>query len=241
MDKEYKAAMIVIGNEILSGRTQDSNINYLANKLVECGVTLSEVRIVPDIEAAIIGAIHDLKGAVDYIFTTGGIGPTHDDITSMSVAKALGVELEIHQDAYDILLSHYGEEGLTPARLKMAKVPAGATLIPNPVSGAPGFRIENIHVMAGIPRIMQAMTDHVCMTLQGGAVVQSRTVTCTLTESVIAERLEDIQEEYPQVDIGSYPYYKDGAPGVNIVLRSADQDALDAAERRISVEVIEDH
>ncbi len=230
MQREYKAAMIVIGNEILSGRTQDLNVNYIAKKLVDRGVSLAEVRVVSDVEAAIINAIHDLKDSVDYIFTSGGIGPTHDDITAASVAKAFDVDLEINAEARAILLDHYGEDGLTPQRLEMAKVPVGASLIPNHVSGAPGFVIGNVHVMAGVPRICHVMMDHIVTGLKGGAVVRSRTVECMLGESIIAKHLGDLQGKWPDVDIGSYPYFEDGIPGVNIVLRSSDETGLASAE-----------
>ena len=231
MGQEYKAAMIVIGNEILSGRTQDLNVSYVAKKLVDRGVTLAEVRVVSDIEGEIIAAIHDLKERVDYIFTSGGIGPTHDDITAASVARAFDVALEKNAEARAILLNHYGEEGLTDERLEMASMPVGvSSLIPNPVSGAPGFVIGNVHVMAGVPRICHAMMDHVAAGLKGGAVIKSRTVECMVGESAIANNLSALQDKWPDIDIGSYPYFEDGIPGVNIVLRSSDEAVLDDAE-----------
>ncbi len=233
MGKIYKAAMVVIGNEILSGRTQDLNVNYVANKLVACGVSLVEVRVIPDDEAVIIDTIRSLKDVVDYVFTSGGIGPTHDDITAASIAKAFGVELVVNEEVRGVLLAHYGTEELTAPRLKMACIPEGAWLIPNPVSGAPGFVIENVYVMAGVPRIMQAMMDDAALMLQGGAVVHSCTVPCSLTESVIAQGLAEIQDKWTGVDIGSYPYFENGRFGVNIVLRSSDEADLDAAERDV--------
>lgn len=236
MEKTYKAAMVVIGNEILSGRTQDKNINYLANKLVERGISLAEVRIVPDIEGKIIQALHDLKDQLDYVFTSGGIGPTHDDITSECVARACGAEYEIHDEAYKILEAHYGQKEFNKPRQKMAMTPKGATLIPNPVSAAPGFIIENIYVMAGVPRIMQAMVDHVVPSLAGGAVINSQTVHCNYPESKIAESLGRIQERWPEVDIGSYPAYKEGKPSVNVVLRSASDKILEKV--KIEVETL---
>lgn len=226
MGKQYTAAMIVIGNEILSGRTQDLNINYVANKLVECGVVLTEVRIIPDLEDMIVSTIRALSPQVDYIFTSGGIGPTHDDITAASVAKAFDVELVENPQARALLLAHYGEGDLNEARLRMARIPAGAELVPNPVSAAPGFIIKNTYVMAGVPRIMQAMMDHIAYSLAGGAVILSRTVPCNLTESIIAEPLAEIQDQWKSVDIGSYPYFKDGVLGVNVVLRSHIEDDL---------------
>lgn len=234
MVKQYTAAMIVIGNEILSGRTQDLNINYVANKLVECGVVLAEVRIIPDVESVIISTIMALNTQVDYIFTSGGIGPTHDDITAVSVAKAFDVALEEHIEAKSLLLAHYGADELSVARLRMARIPVGAELIPNPVSAAPGFVIRNTYVMAGVPRIMQAMMDHVACTLKGGAVVKSKTVSCNLTESAIAFKLSEVQKNWELVDIGSYPYFKDGVLGVNIVLRSSVGGDLNQATSDVS-------
>lgn len=233
MSKEYTAAMVVIGNEILSGRTQDANVNYVACKLVAAGVRLREVRIVPDVEDVIVGTVRELKSKHDYVFTSGGIGPTHDDITAMCVAKACDTVLEQNKEAHDILLEYYGKDELTDARLRMAQIPVGGSLIPNPVSAAPGFQIENVYVMAGVPRIMQAMMDHVVCGLDGGTVIQSRTVISSLRESMIAESLGDIQEQYPSVDVGSYPYFKDGELGVNIVLRSDEIDLLSCAEKDV--------
>ncbi len=233
MQKQYKAAMIVIGNEILSGRTQDKNINYVAQKLVECGVVLEEVRIIPDDEDIIVNTVHTLKSQVDYVFTSGGIGPTHDDITAACIAQACGVKLEENKEAYGVLFDYYGEAELTDSRLRMAQIPVGGVLIPNPVSSAPGFQIENVYVMAGVPRIMQAMMDHVAMTLQGGAVIESRTVLCEHPESVIAEKLGALHERYDVVDIGSYPHFQNGKLGVSIVLRSDDINALDLAEQDV--------
>lgn len=232
-DKQYRAALIVIGNEILSGRTQDKNINYIAVALGENGISLAEVRIVPDIEGKIIEAIRDLRDVYDYVFTTGGIGPTHDDITSESVAKAFDVPWEVHPQAYEILETHYGVDDFTSARQKMAMTPRGATLIANPVSAAPGFVIGNVYVMAGVPKIMQAMMDDIVQGLKGGAVIQSRTVSSPLPESVIAQGLGEIQGRWPHVDIGSYPFFQNGAVGVSIVLRSVDEDVLGKAEAEV--------
>ncbi len=233
MGKTYKAAMLVIGNEILSGRTQDKNINYLANKLGEQGISFVEVRIVPDIEEKIVEALKSLKEQVDYVFTSGGIGPTHDDITSECVAKACGVAFGTHPEAFEILEAHYGKEEFNAPRRKMAMTPQGAELIPNPVSAAPGFIIDNIYVMAGVPRIMQAMVDHVVPSLAGGALVKSENVPCFYPESKIAEGLGDIQKKFPDVDIGSYPYFKDGKTGVNVVLRSSNEESLTKAKEDV--------
>jgi len=226
----FKASLCIIGNEILSGRTHDSNTPWLAERFVRLGLVLVEVRIVQDIEEEIITAVNDLRAKSDYVFTTGGIGPTHDDITAQSVAKALGVELELNDEAYQALVKHYGsEEEVTPARKKMAMIPAGARLIPNPVSGAPGFVIENVHVMAGVPRIMHAMFDDIASKLEKGKPVLSNTVTCKLPESAVAEELMAMQKHFPTVDIGSYPHYRGGELGLSIVLRSTDNDNLDRA------------
>lgn len=230
----YSVALIVIGNEILSGRTQDTNTSWIAENLMSMGVVLHQVRVVPDIESEIIGAVHDLKDKVDYVFTTGGIGPTHDDITAESIAKAFDTRLMLHHDAYQILVRHYGsEEQVTPPRKKMAMIPEGASLINNPVSGAPGFQIENVFVMAGVPRIMQAMFDDVKTRLKKGKPVLSNTIACSLSESAIAEPLERLQKKYPAVSIGSYPHFRGGILGLSLVLRSTDNDTVRAATNEV--------
>ncbi len=230
----YKTALIVIGNEILSGRTQDANTSWIAENLMSMGVILHQVRVVPDIEDEIIMAVNELRGKMDYVFTTGGIGPTHDDITAESIAKAFGLKLELNKEAYDILVRHYGsEKEVTPPRKKMAMIPAGASLINNPVSGAPGFQIENVFVLAGVPRIMQAMFDDVVTRLNRGKPVLSNTIACSLAESVIAEPLEKIQKNYPAVNIGSYPHFRGGILGLSLVLRSTDDETLDSATRDV--------
>jgi molybdenum cofactor synthesis domain-containing protein len=226
----YKAAIVVIGNEILSGRTQDTNTSWIAGNLVGLGVMLQEVRVVPDVESDIIFAINELRQKVDYVFTTGGIGPTHDDITAESIAKALDAPLELNQTAYDILVRHYGSEDLvTPPRKKMAMIPVGAKLINNPVSAAPGFQIGNVFVMAGVPKIMQAMFDDVKNRISHGKPMLSNTIACSLPESAIAEPLERIQNKYPTVSVGSYPHFRGGILGLSLVLRSIDEDSLDLA------------
>ena len=235
MTKDYKAALIIIGDELLSGRTQDINTQYIATALNEVGVGLSEVRIIPDDEDKIIETVHAVREEVDYLFTTGGIGPTHDDITAASMAKAFGVELEENAEAREILRAFYEGRGdrLTDARLKMACIPAGATLIPNDVSGAPGFILGNVYVMAGIPKVMQSMMGHIVQSLEGGAKVVSRTIQGECGESDIAAALEDIQQAFLSVSIGSYPRLHDGTFTVRIVLRSSDVGALDDAEKRV--------
>ena len=230
----YKTALIIIGNEILSGRTQDANTAWIAENLMSLGVVLHQVRVVPDIENEIIMAVNELREKVDYVFTTGGIGPTHDDITAEAIAKAFGVELELNKEAYDILVRHYGsEKEVTPPRKKMAKIPVGASLINNPVSGAPGFQIGNVFVLAGVPRIMQAMFDDVVTRLSRGKPVLSNTIACSLAESAIAEPLEEIQKCYPAVNIGSYPHFRGGILGLSLVLRSTEDEILDRATRDV--------
>lgn len=234
MAKTYHAAMIVIGNEILSGRTQDKNINYLALKLNESGVQLREVRIIPDVENTIIGCVNEVRAAYDYVFTSGGIGPTHDDITAESISKAFGVPWALDDRAYQILLEYYGEEKFTDARKKMAMIPKGAGLVPNPVSSAPGFVIDNVYVLAGVPAVFQAMVDYIALDLQGGDVVQSRTVSSPHPESVMADQLGEIQLRFPDVDIGSYPHFRTGSWAVNIVLRGTDEALLGKAHAEVA-------
>ncbi len=226
----YTVALIVVGNEILSGRTQDTNTSWIAEQLNKIGVLLQQVRVVPDVEPDIIAAIHDLREKYDYVFITGGIGPTHDDITAEAVAKAFKAKLQLNQTAFDILVRHYGgEEYVTPPRKKMAMIPDGADLINNPVSGAPGFQIENVFVMAGVPRIMQAMFDDVKTRLKKGKPVLSNTVSCSLAESDVAEPLSALQDKYPSVSIGSYPHFRGGLLGLSLVLRSVNDQELDRA------------
>ena len=230
----YTVALVIVGNEILSGRTQDSNTSWIAENLNRIGVVLYQVRVVPDIEGEIIKAVNELRGIVDYVFTTGGIGPTHDDITAESIARAFDVKLELNEEAYGILVRHYGsEDQVTPPRKKMAMIPAGASLINNPVSGAPGFQIGNVFVMAGVPRIMQAMFDDVQTRLSRGKPVLSNTIACSLAESAIAEPLEAVQKNYPSVNIGSYPHFRGGILGLSLVLRSNDDETLDLATRDV--------
>ena len=228
-----RVAVLVIGNEILSGRTVDKNINWIAEQMTKHGVPLSEVRIVPDIEAKIVEALNALRGEYDYVFTTGGIGPTHDDITAASVALALGVEFERHEQAYNVLLDYYGRAELTEARATMADMPRGAELIPNPVSGAPGFYIDNIFVMAGVPRIMQAMLEDVITKIKPGKEILSNTVFCDLQESKVAEGLKKIQASYDSVDIGSYPSFRGGILNVSVVLRGTDGPAIREATKQV--------
>ena len=226
-DKIYTAALVIIGDEILSGRTHDKNTPWIAEQLNIIGVRLAEVRVIPDVKQKIIDTVNEMRAAHDYVFTTGGIGPTHDDITAESVAAAFGVELELNDAAYQELLSYYKDESeITESRKKMAYIPKGAELIDNPVSGAPGIKIENVHVMAGVPRIMQSMFDAIAPTLKGGKPVKSRSVTCNLAESLVADGLAVIDQNYPDIGIGSYPKYQNGKFGTSLVLRGIDEDQL---------------
>jgi len=227
MSESKKIALVIIGGEILSGRTLDKNTQWIAERLTEHGAILTEVRIVLDSNEVIIKAVQELSAANDYVFTTGGIGPTHDDITAQSVADAFNARLETNAEAFAVLQAYYDEGEFTPARQKMAMIPAGASLIPNPVTAAPGFLIENVFVMAGVPRIMQAMFDHVLEHIEAGQPILSRTVTCQLQESQIAPDLGALQETYPDIEIGSYPNYRNKEFGLSLVLRGTDASLLD--------------
>lgn len=238
-EKSYRSAIVVIGNEILSGRTKDTNTPWISEKLQEHGVVLGEVRIIPDIEESIVTTINELRPRFDYIFTTGGIGPTHDDVTAECIAKAFGTTLERNKEAFDILEEHYGLEALTPPRAKMSMIPVGAKLIPNPVTAAPGFIMENVFVMAGVPRIMQAMLDHIMREIHTGKRILSNTVTCGLAESVVATELGALQEQFPEIQMGSYPHYRAGVLGLSLVTRGSDEARLEEATQKI-VELIQE-
>ncbi|MCY4002270.1 MAG: molybdopterin-binding protein [Rhodospirillales bacterium] len=223
------AAMLVIGNEILSGRTQDKNVVHVAKRMSDLGVRLSEVRVVPDVRDRIVAAVRELSSAWDYLITTGGIGPTHDDITTECVAVAMGVEVERNAEAHRRLRAHYEgtEIELNEARLRMANIPVGATLIDNPVSAAPGFRLANVFVLAGVPAIMKAMLAVLEPQLVRGPPLRSRTLVVSRPEGLIAGDLAAVATEYPDVDIGSYPFYRPPDIGTSLVLRAADPDRLD--------------
>ena len=227
------AAVIVIGNEILSGRTRDENLAWLAVELNKIGVQLREARVIPDIEEVIIKSLNELRSQYDFVFTSGGIGPTHDDITSETVAKAFGVAYICNSQAREILSNHYGEENLNESRLKMAYMPEGASLIENPVSAAPGFLIGNVIVMAGVPRIMQAMFANVKHKIKGGKPILSETVSIFLTEGIIAKGLSEIQNNFPDVEIGSYPFIKNGRLGTSLVSRHTEQDRINEVVSKI--------
>ncbi len=228
IDKTVTAAVLLIGDEILSGRTQDKNLAHIAQWLGERGIRVREVRVIPDVEAEIVAAVNEMRAKFDYVFTTGGIGPTHDDITADSVAKAFGVGIGFHPEAMARLTAHYEETGIefNDARKRMARIPDTATLIDNPVSKAPGFQIGNVFVMAGIPMIMQVMLESLEPRLTGGAKLLSTNVSAHLGEGVLAEPLGALQAKYPDVSMGSYPFYRGGSFGVTLVFRSTDEAVL---------------
>lgn len=223
------AAMLVIGDEILSGRTRDANMHHLAGALTAAGIALMEVRIVADEHDRIIDALNALREGYDTVFTSGGIGPTHDDITADAVAAAFGVAIDVREDARALLAAHYESTGrtLNDARLRMARIPEGATLIDNPVSIAPGFSIGNVHVMAGVPSVFQAMVASVMPGLKGGPPLLSKSLRVARGEGDIAGPLGEIATAHPDVSLGSYPFQQDGIHGANIVARSADAARLD--------------
>ncbi len=228
----WTAALIVVGDEILSGRTQDKNIAQVASWLGIQGIRLREVRVVPDVMDAIVEAVNTLRARNDYLFTTGGIGPTHDDITVDAVAQALGVDVVIHPKARAILESYYETRGgLNDARLRMARVPAGADLIENSVSGAPGIRAGNVYLMAGVPGITAQMLDTLTGKLEGGLPLLSTTVGCWVAESEIADLLRETEKAFEECQIGSYPFFREGKTGANFVIRSVSDVQLKACAR----------
>lgn len=231
--KAVTAALVIIGNEILSGRTQDANLAFLARELGEVGIQMREARVVPDDEKEIIAAVNELRRRYDHVFTTGGIGPTHDDITSASIAKALGRRYVRHPEAERRLLAYYPPEKVNAARMKMADTPEGAELIDNPVSVAPGFRVENVYVLPGIPSILQAMFEGLKPKLRGGAVVRSRTLTVFCPEGEIAKPLSDIQARHAMVEIGSYPFMRQDRFGTSLVFRGVDEAEITAAAEEL--------
>ncbi len=227
------AALLIIGNEILSGRTQDVNLNYIAKKLGEIGIPLKEARVVPDIESEIVAAVNAMRARYTYLFTTGGIGPTHDDITVDAVAAAFGVKAITHPQARELLVNFYGAENTTPARMRMARTPEGASLIANPVSVAPGIKIDNVYLMAGVPNIMQGMMDNIVATLRHGPAMYSMTVSGFIAESIVAEELGAVARKYPQLDIGSYPWVRQSRHGTALVARGTDAEAVRQAADEI--------
>jgi molybdenum cofactor synthesis domain-containing protein len=229
------AAMLVIGDEILSGRTRDANMHYLAGQLTERGIDLKEVRVVSDDADAIIAAVQALSADYAHVFTSGGIGPTHDDITADCIAAAFGAHIDVRADARALLQAHYDRSGqeLNAARLRMARIPDGATLIDNPVSTAPGFSLGNVHVMAGVPSVFKAMVGSILPTLTGGAPLLSRTLQLFKGEGDLAGPLGAFAQDYPDLSVGSYPFQKDGVYGSNIVVRGSDAVALDLAMKAL--------
>lgn len=226
MSDQPTAAVLIIGNEILSGRTQDSNLAHIGRELGEIGVRLAEARVVADIEAEIIDALNALRRRYTYVFTTGGIGPTHDDITSACVAKAFGLPFGRHPVAERRLLDYYPPEKVNAARMRMAETPQGAELIDNPISIAPGFRVENVYVLAGVPAVMRAMLDGIKAQLKGGPRLKSKSLTLYTPEGEVAEALAAMQKDHADIDIGSYPFTRDGRFGTTIVFRGTDEAML---------------
>ena len=229
------ACLLVIGNEVLSGRTQDLNIKHLATGLGAIGIPLREVRVIPDIAETIVATVNEVRAKFDHVLTTGGIGPTHDDITSECIAQAFGVPWEPHPEAFALMEASYKQGEFNAARQRMATMPRGATLIKNKMSVAPGFTMGNVHVMAGVPRVMQSMWETLGPTLEGGTPVQSRAVhVLGLPEGAIAEGLERIQHEYPALDLGSYPFYRSSGNGVSLVAKGTDGAELDGCIAKVA-------
>ena len=235
MNKKVKinAAILIIGNEILSGRTQDTNTSTLANWLNSIGVQVGEVRIVPDIERIIVETVNLLRVKYDYLFTTGGIGPTHDDITAQSISKAFGLKYEIHNQAFKILEEYYKPGEFTEGRQKMTWMPSEANLILNPTSGAPGFNVENVFSLPGVPSILKSMLGGLRHKIIGGEPIKSLTISLRTVESEIASSLKKVQESYRDIEIGSYPFFHAGKLGVSIVIRSDDQSRIDVCNDEI--------
>ena len=224
------ACLLVIGNEVLSGRTQDLNIKFIATRLGEIGIPLREVRVIPDVPETIITTVNTVRAQFDHVFTTGGIGPTHDDITSECISAAFGVPWEIHPEAFARMERHYKPGEFNAARQRMATMPRGATLIDNAISIAPGFTIGNVHVMAGVPRIMQSMFNALAPSLVGGPPIISRAVHAVgLLEGAVAAGLSAVQDKYPELDLGSYPYYRATGNGVALVAKGPDPASCEAA------------
>jgi len=232
-NKTVTAAMVIIGNEVLSGRTKDANLGFLGDELNQLGIRMMEARIVADIEAEIIDAVNSLRARYDYVFTTGGIGPTHDDITSLCIARAFGLGHGRHPEAEAILLAHYKPEDVTEARMKMSETPHGAELLLNPVSRAPGFRVENVYVLPGVPHIMREIFAGFKHSLRGGRPMLSKSITAYVPEGRTGGPLAALQQRFPDVEIGSYPFSRDGKYGAAIVMRHTDPARIDAAAEAV--------
>ena len=231
--KEISAAIIIIGNEVLSGRTKDLNTSTLATWLNSLGISVGEVRVIPDVEKTIIDTVHELRVKYNYVFTTGGIGPTHDDITAESISKAFNIEYGFHKEAFAILEKYYEPGNFNDGRQKMAKMPITANLILNPSSGAPGFYVENVFCLPGVPSILKSMLGGISHTLTGGDPILSHTINLKTVESEIAKSLTDVQNKNKTVDIGSYPFFRAGKLGVAIVLRSSDKEKINKCSSEI--------
>ena len=230
---KVNAAILIIGNEILSGRTQDTNTSTLSIWLNSIGVKVEEVRVIPDVENTIVNAINLLRKNYDYVFTTGGIGPTHDDITAQSVSKAFGIKYEIHEEAFKILEKYYQPGEFNEGRQKMVWMPQNANLILNPTSGAPGFSVENVYCLPGVPSILKSMLGSLTNTIVGGEPILSLTISLKTVESEIAESLTKVQNDNQDVEIGSYPFFHAGKLGVSIVIRSENQSKIDNCKSQI--------
>jgi molybdenum cofactor synthesis domain-containing protein len=237
-DRIFTAAVLIIGNEILSGRTQDTNLRDIAVSLGKWGIRIGEARVVPDVESEIVPVVNVLRARYDYVLTTGGIGPTHDDITAECIAKAFGLPLVEHPDIAAIIRRRESPPDILASRLRMALVPQGAGLIENTTGGPPGFFIGNVYVMAGIPAIMRAMLASLESKLAGGAVLQSRSMTVYLGESAIAEPMRALQADYPSVDIGSYPFTREGRFGTTLVMRSTSVQLLEEVKTKLAAVVV---
>lgn len=233
--KNPTAAMIVIGDEILSGRTRDINMHYLAKELVKVGISLKEVRIISDDQGEIILSTNELREKFNYVFTSGGIGPTHDDITADSIAKAFKVKIGVRSDAKKMLSEYYerNEINLNSSRIRMARIPEGAELIENPISGAPGFKIENVFVMAGVPSIFQSMVDLTITNIKHGAPIKSKSIIIKLPEGEIADKLKKIASKNPEVNFGSYPFFRDGILGTDIVIRGYELKVIEDLAQKV--------
>ena len=230
---KFRASILVIGNEILSGRTQDANVKSLSLWLNQLGVQVYEVRVIPDVEIVIIETLNELRKKFNYVFTTGGIGPTHDDITAQSVSKAFGIKYEVHKEAFKILENYYQSGEFNEGRQKMTWMPANANLILNPTSGAPGFNVENVYCLPGVPSILKSMLGGLKNSISGGEPIKSLTISLRTVESEIASSLTKVQNDNQDVEIGSYPFFHAGKLGVSIVIRSENQSKIDLCNSQI--------
>ena len=231
--KRKTSSIVIIGNEILSGKTLDTNSNYIAKKLRTKGIKCNSIKVIPDEEKVIVKTINDFKKSNDYIFTTGGIGPTHDDITSSSISKALGIPIELNIEAKKRLAKHYSDEEFTKARIKMAYMPKGAKLIDNPVSVAPGFIIQNIFVFPGVPKILEVMIDEFFKKIQSEQAFYKKTISTILSEGIIGSYISEIQKKYKDLEIGSYPYFKKNSFGVSIVFSGDNEKLIDQSSHEV--------